>query len=586
MADSFEIERPSRWDVPFDSKMNDEIVDSVLTHLPFSAIDQSAFPKHIPFRDILRNDTRVLNYRSGDIIVREGDYGNSAFFIMRGSIRVVISSASEGGLPDSMLGRQEPHQKKWFEAISQLWKNSKVPGYRARVRHQENKQATEVALRKEGENTRIFLQDVPAVLEKFRTVEIKSGEFFGEIAALGRTPRTATAIAAEDDVQLLEIKWQGLRDIRLHAAQIKDHIDKLYRERSLAVHLREAMLFNHLSDEEMAVVVAQTQFKSYGSFDWHGSYKKMAGRSSQEQLNDEPVIAAEGDYPNGLVLIRAGFARLSERSGNGHRTVTYFGRGQHYGFREIVHNWKNQDSVPYEFTLRGVGYVDVLVVPTSIIEKYVLPKLPENLMPWMEYKVSKVKATRHDSDALAKREKERRVGTDVLEFMVENRVMNGTATMLIDMDRCTQCDDCIRACAAAHDDNPRFLREGKQIGRWMVANSCMHCQDPICMIGCPTGAINRNANSGQIVINDLTCIGCSVCAESCPYDNILMETTRNEKNEFIVDTESQRPIVKATKCDLCSDQMGGPACQRACAHDAMVRVDMRDYVGLSKWMSR
>ena len=60
----------------------------------------------------------------------------------------------------------------------------------------------------------------------------------------------------------------------------------------------------------------------------------------------------------------------------------------------------------------------------------------------------------------------------------------------------------------------------------MVANACMHCVDPVCMIGCPTGAIHRESIEGQVVINDRTCVGCATCANSCPYDNIQMVEIR------------------------------------------------------------
>ncbi len=39
--------------------------------------------------------------------------------------------------------------------------------------------------------------------------------------------------------------------------------------------------------------------------------------------------------------------------------------------------------------------------------------------------------------------------------------------------------------------------------------------------------------------------------------------------------------MQATKCDLCIDQLGGPACQRACPHDALQRVDMQSYGNLA-----
>ena len=41
----------------------------------------------------------------------------------------------------------------------------------------------------------------------------------------------------------------------------------------------------------------------------------------------------------------------------------------------------------------------------------------------------------------------------------------------------------------------------------------------------------------------------------------------------ILDPKTQQPILKATKCDLCIDQLGGPACVNACPHDALKRVD-------------
>ena len=109
-----------------------------------------------------------------------------------------------------------------------------------------------------------------------------------------------------------------------------------------------------------------------------------------------------------------------------------------------------------------------------------------------------------------------------------------------------------------------------------VTHACMHCVDPVCLIGCPTGAIHRTLSEGVVVINDATCIGCSTCANSCPYENILMVETRDPRGQLAVDPADGRPILKATKCDLCEEQLGGPACVRACPHDAMRRVDFRD----------
>ena len=175
----------------------------------------------------------------------------------------------------------------------------------------------------------------------------------------------------------------------------------------------------------------------------------------------------------------------------------------------------------------------------------------------------------------------------VVEELVAQRTINGTAAMLIDMDRCTRCDDCVRGCAYAHNGNPRFVRHGPIIDNFMIANACMHCNDPVCMIGCPTGAIQRNLGGGEVIINDLTCIGCSVCANSCPYDNIRMVNVIADEDsyEYVSDPATQRPVQKATKCDLCVDQLGGPACVNACPHDALKRVNLSDVPSLEAWLN-
>jgi Fe-S-cluster-containing dehydrogenase component len=155
--------------------------------------------------------------------------------------------------------------------------------------------------------------------------------------------------------------------------------------------------------------------------------------------------------------------------------------------------------------------------------------------------------------------------------------------MVIDLDRCTRCDDCVRACASTHDNNPRFLRHGPAAGSLMVANACMHCADPVCMIGCPTGAIHRESFAGQVVINPDTCIGCKACFNNCPYDAIRMVEIRDANGEFMVDQE-MKPIAKATKCDLCVENHGGPACERACPHGALSRLNLNNLDALAKWL--
>ena len=83
-------DRPKRWSVPFSTEMDDDAVARVLSHVPFSAMQADNFSRAAPLRELVRNDMRVRRYRAGEIIVREGDYGTSAFFVMSGQ--------AEGGL--------------------------------------------------------------------------------------------------------------------------------------------------------------------------------------------------------------------------------------------------------------------------------------------------------------------------------------------------------------------------------------------------------------------------------------------------------------------------------------------------------
>ena len=74
------IARPQRWDSPFDVAMDEFAVERLLNVKPFCDMDPEAFPANLPLGELLKNDCRLVHAQTGDLIVREGDYGNSAFF--------------------------------------------------------------------------------------------------------------------------------------------------------------------------------------------------------------------------------------------------------------------------------------------------------------------------------------------------------------------------------------------------------------------------------------------------------------------------------------------------------------------------
>ncbi|MCA9106117.1 MAG: cyclic nucleotide-binding domain-containing protein [Planctomycetales bacterium] len=576
--------RPQRWSEPFGVRMTASDVERLLAIAPFRSMDRGRFPKLVPLRGLLLNDTRVSRYEEGEIIIREGDYGHSAFLILSGEVDVSLR-----GLPPRVLGRTSGRQQSWWDAFL-----SSVGA--PRVREARDATPTEretVTVRDEERGARVFLQDVPGLLGDDGRLTLGAGEFFGELAALSRTPRTATVIA-KGPCELLEIRWQGLRDLLRHDPALRSHIHELYRSNALRVHLRETAWLKDLSDEAVRQIADATTFESYGEFDWHHDFNKERSLDVRDRIATEPVIAREGDYPDGLILIRSGFARLSVQYDDGHRTLEYLGKGRVFGLEELVHNHRSVDQIPWQRSLRALGYVDVLRVPTPVVERWILPSLERSTerLPSLDQLRLSIESRGSRGEATVRGPRpspwsgDGEGVSDRTEFLVEHRLLNATRAMVIDLDRCTRCDDCVRACASTHGNNPRFNRVGPIHDRLMFVQACMHCQDPVCMIGCPTGAIGRDADSGVITINDPSCIGCGTCANSCPYHNITMVETFDRQGRPLVDDATSQPIVKATKCDFCHGRPSAPACQNACPHDALVRIDLTEPTELDRWLSK
>lgn len=604
-----QINRPERWGIPFSDKMaNDENgdIERLMSMRLFSKdrINPENFSDRIPLAGILRNDAKLLKCTKGEIIVREGDWGNSAFFLLSGKVRVEIE-AGRNSLPPEVLGRSDIRRKSFFESLKQLWsrpRDVEVRDLSTYTRDASNKG--------EGADTKVFLHDFSQVIDRYKTATIEAVEFFGEQSALGRIARAAT-VFADGDCELLEIRWQGIRDIMSRVPRFREQIDERFRAYGLRSFLRNSPYFEHLKvNEETATpeekkrielkansVLKGAEFASYGSYDKVDKFTRLVEAGNASNLAHETVIAHEGDYPYGVILIRSGIARVSHVHNNGHRTVSYLTPGQAFGVDEVVDGWRDGKSVNLKYSLRAVGYVTAIVIPTAVFEDVVLEEL-------LQGGLEKLNGT-----SLLSPQREgslKPMDPGLMEFLVERRLVNGTATMVIDLDRCTRCDDCVRACAAAHDNSPRFLRHGPIHGKYMVANACMHCADPVCMIQCPTGAIHRNVLEGQVIINDQTCVGCSACANNCPYDAIRMVEIRDPSGDPVYPTHVVRPdeagndqpqqiselmkewepIVKATKCDLCADQITGPACQNACPHDALVRLNLGSYETTTDWLDR
>lgn len=576
------VRRPKRWDIPLDPTMSDSDVEWLLAQPPLCELDSARFPKSTPLADIIRNDCRLVRYEHGDLIVREGDYGGSAYLVLQGKVRVFVTR-----LDESLLGRRETTKQSWWKSLIATMTTRGI----AEVRQSPPVgSGSSVVVRRPDGQTHVFLQDIDRLFATHQTNQLGKGEIFGELSAINRSPRPFSVVA-DGPVALLEIRWQGLRLLRRDPT-FREQLENLYRRTSLLSHLREVTLFRFLPEDVLAEVAGQIRFQSYGELEWYNEFEETQRLDVQQRIGKESLIAEEGSSADHLIMIRSGFARLSERQGAGHRTVAYLGRGQQFGLDELIHNWKASEGrafLPYQHSLRAIGYVDVLRLSWKVLHEKVFPHVRRDEL------ASNIQQPRYEPGrpvldvpvlGLSGQSEDEPIDTSVVEFLVDERLINGKQTMIIDTLRCTRCDDCVRACASFHDGNPRFVRQGPQHGQWLFPHACMHCSDPVCMIGCPTGAIARDTIHGIVSINPETCIGCKTCAESCPYDNIKMVEIRNESGQKLVDQVNQLPILQATKCDLCHGHAGGPACQMACPQDALIRIDMADIPNLQKWLKR
>jgi Fe-S-cluster-containing hydrogenase component 2/CRP-like cAMP-binding protein len=162
-------------------------------------------------------------------------------------------------------------------------------------------------------------------------------------------------------------------------------------------------------------------------------------------------------------------------------------------------------------------------------------------------------------------------------------LVQGQRLMLIDLDRCTRCNQCVDACVSSHEDGrTRLYLDGPRFEKYLVPLTCRSCLDPVCMIGCPVGAINRGENS-EIQITDW-CIGCELCADQCPYGSIQMNSLPGEveltgyQKALLGDSETKTVNEQAVVCDLCSSlAKQEPSCVYACPHDAAMRVNALEF---------
>jgi Fe-S-cluster-containing dehydrogenase component len=327
--------------------------------------------------------------------------------------------------------------------------------------------------------------------------------------------------------------------MRRKSKTLKNRLDKLYRERSLLAQLKATPLFNGVSD---ALI------------------QQLAQKVDLISCDPGEIITKEDEPADALYLVRSGFIKLSQRFGEGNIVVSYLPKGGLLGDGELLLDGQKG----WLYTASSQEYSEMVKISREDFRS-VLAKYPGVERTLWESVVARLKEAGYSKKSIRQ--------SEFMESALNEGLVEGNSILVIDLSVCTRCDDCVRGCAQTHGDIPRFVREGERVGNYLVTRACYHCEDPVCLVGCPTGAIRRAAVGDVVEIADNLCIGCSSCANNCPYDAITMfDTGQTWPADAVPEGLRGKEKLLATKCDLCYKDPAGPACVRSCPHGCAVRV--------------
>ncbi|MBW3540370.1 MAG: 4Fe-4S dicluster domain-containing protein, partial [Planctomycetes bacterium] len=290
-------------------------------------------------------------------------------------------------------------------------------------------------------------------------------------------------------------------------------------------------------------------------------------------------------------VLPAGIPRRFDSSGP-RRTMAYLGRGDVLGEIGVFHNTpRTATSVAYDHPDSGyhqrIPDARTGAVPSRVELLKISREKFQEFLKDASHVHARVQKLVEERKAQLEREG-RSLGQSKGSIPQDREfdqlgLIQGQKLMLIHLDRCTRCNQCVEACVKAHDDgHTRLYLDGPRYGQYMVPVTCRQCLDPVCMIGCPVGSINRGSN-GEIQIRDW-CIGCRMCAEQCPYGSIQMSELANPvelsaAEKTLLGGAELKPVSeRAVVCDMCSSlPHQDPSCVYACPHDAAMRVNAQDF---------
>jgi CRP-like cAMP-binding protein/Fe-S-cluster-containing hydrogenase component 2 len=471
-------------------------------------------------------------FKKGDVICREGEFGSTAFFLESGCVKVFIQAPLK-----HVKGRKGKADKVNWGPLGLIRRFTT-----GLARRREDN-------RSEESTTRYIHIDAPVSLDYDHPVAtLGAGELFGEMTCMCSYPRSATVQAVED-CTVLEMLRNVLYIVQRSKAS-RAMFEARYRQRAVDNHLRSVPIFADILDDE-------ADFRRFVDF--------LRERVDLIRINPGQVIFRQGDAADHFYLVRIGFIKVAQNWPGGERVLRYIGPGGYFGEIGLMSHLPE---------LRALAPPGVRTATCSSIDHVDLVRLKgqDFLETIQQFPQVRQRLLEIAADHLKENEQTRLEVSHVpLGDFLKQGLMNAQSLLVLDLEKCTRCDECTKACADAHDGITRLIREGLRFDKYLVASSCRSCLDPYCMVGCPVGSIRRR-HSREIIIEDW-CIGCGKCADNCPYGNINMHPF-NELRDDQVHTGQKVAVTqyKATTCDLCVGLDGQPSCVYACPHDAAHRM--------------
>jgi Fe-S-cluster-containing dehydrogenase component/CRP-like cAMP-binding protein len=474
----------------------------------------------IPFAYLRWNEgaARVRRVSAGDVLCRQGEFGSTAFLLQEGEFEVWVAPTRAAERP-GLLGR--------------LFGRPSTPV---------------------GPAAKVF------------TASAERDLILGEMACLTNTPRTATITAAGPG-DVIEVTRNLLMMLQ-RTPSARAVLDRVYRARAIDACLRRGRLFAGLSAGQRETVLTELRrVAALAAVD-----PGVAAVSQGDAIGLDAAGVFRGDF----YIVRLGSVRVARTEAGQERVLARLGPGDYFGEiallcddpRVAAHLPPGYETRRRTATVTALDDVEVVRIPGEAVRQLSrdYPEIGAALADRC------AESLRQQREAAAPR-------TDLLATYLDQGFYQGQKMLVLDLERCTRCDECTKACADAHGDgHSRLLRDGPWFGRYLVATSCRSCHTPYCMDGCPVDAIHRGATSLEVRIDD-HCIGCGLCAVNCPYESIQL-VSRDPKAG--PDRRIAAVAQKALNCDLCQGLVPAgtdPFCVLACPHDAAFRWDGERLLG-------